>query len=97
MSSQDKNLPYEILTLSHFGFSYCSVHGWVQLGLVGWMLLTKMAPDTFSQPHLRPRVDSVKMSCFKMVVRTRNYRLYDKKNLKIQLNKTFIHCTWDSN
>ena len=26
MSSQDKNLPYEILTLSHFGFKYCSVH-----------------------------------------------------------------------
>ena len=25
MSSQDKNLPYEILTLSHFGFKYCSV------------------------------------------------------------------------
>ena len=26
MSSQDKNLPYEILTLSHLGFKYCSVH-----------------------------------------------------------------------
>ena len=26
MSSRDKNLPYEILTLSHFGFKYCSVH-----------------------------------------------------------------------
>ena len=25
MSSRDKNLPYEILTLSHFGFKYCSV------------------------------------------------------------------------
>ena len=25
MSSQDKNLPYEILTLSHLGFKYCSV------------------------------------------------------------------------
>ena len=25
MSSQDKNLSYEILTLSHFGFKYCSV------------------------------------------------------------------------
>ena len=25
MSSQDKNLPYEILTVSHFGFKYCSV------------------------------------------------------------------------
>ena len=25
MSSQDKNLPYEILTLSDFGFKYCSV------------------------------------------------------------------------
>ena len=25
MSSQDKNSPYEILTLSHFGFKYCSV------------------------------------------------------------------------
>ena len=25
MSSQDKNLPYEILTLSHFGCKYCSV------------------------------------------------------------------------
>ena len=23
------------------------------------MLLTKMAPDTFSQPHLRPGVDSL--------------------------------------
>ena len=29
------------------------------------MLLTKMAPDTFSQPHLRSGVDSVKMSCYK--------------------------------
>ena len=27
MSSEDKNLPYEILTLSHFGFKYCSVQG----------------------------------------------------------------------
>ena len=26
MSSQDKNLPYEILTLSHLGFKYCSVY-----------------------------------------------------------------------
>ena len=26
MSSQDKNLPYEILTLSHLGFKFCSVH-----------------------------------------------------------------------
>jgi hypothetical protein len=25
VSSQDKNLPYEILMLSHFGFKYCSV------------------------------------------------------------------------
>ena len=25
MSSRDKNLPYEILMLSHFGFKYCSV------------------------------------------------------------------------
>jgi hypothetical protein len=25
VSSQDKNLPYEILTLSHLGFKYCSV------------------------------------------------------------------------
>ena len=25
MSRQDKNLPYEILTLSHFGFKYCRV------------------------------------------------------------------------
>ena len=25
-----------------------------------------MAPDTISQPHLRPGVDSVKMSCYKM-------------------------------
>ena len=25
MSSQDKNLPYEILMLSHFGFKYCTV------------------------------------------------------------------------
>jgi hypothetical protein len=25
VSSQDKNLPYEILTLSHFGFKYSSV------------------------------------------------------------------------
>ena len=29
MSSQDKNLPYEILTLSHFGFKYCSVKCWI--------------------------------------------------------------------
>ena len=29
MSSQDKNLPYEILTLSHFGFKYCSVPWWL--------------------------------------------------------------------
>ena len=27
MSSRDKNLPSEILTLSHFGFKYCSVDG----------------------------------------------------------------------
>ena len=25
MSSRDKNLPYEILMLSHFGFKYCIV------------------------------------------------------------------------
>ena len=38
------------------------------------MLLTKMAPDTFSQPHLRPGVDSVKMSCYKMVVRSKGQK-----------------------
>ena len=27
MSSRDKNLPSEILTVSHFGFKYCSVDG----------------------------------------------------------------------
>ena len=26
MSSRENNLPYEILTLSHFGFKHCSVH-----------------------------------------------------------------------
>ena len=29
MSSRDKNLPYEILTLSHFGFKYCSTGSWL--------------------------------------------------------------------
>ena len=36
-------------------------HGLVQLGMVSWMLLTKMAPDTFSQPYLRPRFKTISL------------------------------------
>ena len=31
MRSQDKNLPYEILTLSHLGFKYCSVQHLIEM------------------------------------------------------------------
>ena len=45
MSSQDKNLPYEILTLSHFGFKYCSVPR---------QNLISTAKVRFSKAHLVP-------------------------------------------
>ena len=40
MSSQDKNLPYEILTLSHSGFKYCSVRC-TKLPLMGFILFAE--------------------------------------------------------
>ena len=55
MSSRDKNLPYEILTLSHFGFRYCSVEWWTPLHTIqiNWFLIIKKDPMSNFPWHVK--------------------------------------------
>ena len=90
VSSQDKNLPYAILTLSHFGFKYCSVRRkknpdlWFYLPLR--IFLLSSAPRLqYENKQVMKYVEDSKKNQFEI-----NYRLFAEN---LSFNSFFLSAS----